>query len=111
MISLLVSSSTFVGYLFHAKCQALGLTVLVCSQRHGVGPSRSQLEMGQSLQTLRIRGSNDRDCVWEQRGAEPLSDPDRHRTDSQLSGQKLLQVTLGQWSPSECSARLSSSET
>ena len=57
MISLLVSSSTFVGYLFHAKCQALGLTVLVCSQRHGVGPSRSQLEMGQSLQTLRIKGS------------------------------------------------------
>ena len=56
-------------------------------------------------------GSKDRDCVWEQRGAEPLSDPDRHRTDSQLSGQKLLQVTLGQWSPSECSARLSSSET
>ena len=38
--------------------------------------------------------------VWEQRGAEPLSDPDRHRTASQLSGRKLLQVTLGQWSPS-----------
>ena len=38
--------------------------------------------------------------VWEQRGAEALSDPDRHRTASQLSGRKLLQVTLGQWSPS-----------